>query len=378
MILSCLQENLARGLNIVGRAVSTRSTLPVLGNVLLETDNGRLKLSATNLEIVVTCWIGAKVEQEGAITVPHRTLYDLVSTLPQEPVNIELNVPNQTLHVTCGRTEANVKGIDAQEFPLIPQPEQENRIRLETDVFKKMISQVALAAAIDDSRPTLTGVSLSFEGSHMLMVATDGFRLSMKSASIPGIVESPMTLIVPAKALLELARISSDDAEAIYISMPEGRNQIIFDMDNVVLVSQLIDGNFPDYTPIVPDSTNTRTVMGTAEFRKACKTAEIFARESSHTARVRIEPSGSEFGTGFATVTANSVETGDNVAQIDASVDGEAIEIAFNVKYMTDVLNVIDTPQVALETTSPMEPGVIKPVGDNDFVHIIMPMHFGR
>lgn len=378
MILSCLQENLARGLNIVGRAVSTRSTLPVLGNVLLETDNGRLKLSATNLEIVVTCWIGAKVEEEGAITVPHRTLYDLVSTLPQEPVNIELNVPTQTLHITCGRTQANVKGIDAQEFPLIPKPEQDNRIRLETDVFKQMISQVALAAAVDDSRPTLTGVSISFEASHMLMVATDGFRLSMKSASIPAVVEKPFTLIVPAKALLELARIANDDNETVYISMPEGRNQIIFDMDNVVLVSQLIDGNFPDYTPIVPSSTSTRTVMGTAEFRKACKTAEIFARESSHTARVKIEPGDSEFSSGFATVTANSAETGDNVAQIDASVDGEGIEIAFNVKYMTDVLSVIDTPQVALETTNPMEPGVIKPVGDNDFIHIIMPMHFGR
>jgi DNA polymerase-3 subunit beta len=378
MIISCLQENLARGLNIVGRAVSTRSTLPVLGNVLLEMDNGRLKLSATNLEIVVTCWIGAKVEEEGAITVPHRTLNDLVSTLPQEPVNIELNVPTQTLHISCGRTDANVKGIDAQEFPLIPKPDQANRVRLETAVFKQMISQVAMAAAVDDSRPTLTGVSIAIENNHLLMVATDGFRLSMKSANIPSIVETPMNLIVPAKALLELARISNDDNDAIYISMPEGRNQIIFDMDNIVLVSQLIDGNFPDYTPIVPVSNNTRTVMGTAEFRKACKTAEIFARESSHTARVRIEPGADDFSTGFATVTANSAETGDNIAQIDASVEGEPIEIAFNVKYMTDVLNVIDTPQVALETTNAMEPGVIKPVGDTNFVHIIMPMHFGR
>lgn len=378
MIVSCLQENLARGLNIVGRAVSTRSTLPVLGNVLLETDNGRLKLSATNLEIVVTCWIGAKVEQEGSITVPHRTLNDLVSTLPQEPVNIELNEQTQTIHVNCGRTEANVKGIDAQEFPLIPEPDQENRVRLETAVFKQMVNQVAMAAAVDDSRPILTGVSITLEGNHMLMVATDGFRLSMKSASIPAIVEKPINIIVPAKALLELARISNEDNETIYISMPEGRNQIIFDMDNIVLVSQLIDGNFPDYTPIVPDGSTTRTVMGTGEFRKACKTAEIFARESSHTARVRIEPGEDDFSAGYARVTANSAETGDNVAQIDAAVEGEGIEIAFNVKYMTDVLNVIDTPQVALETTSPMEPGVIKPVGDNDFVHIIMPMHFGR
>jgi DNA polymerase-3 subunit beta len=209
------------------------------------------------------------------------------------------------------------------------------------------------------------------------MVATDGFRLSLRSAQIPGYVEKPFSIIIPARALSELARIVSDNTEAIYISLPEGRNQIIFDMDNAVLVSQLIDGNFPDYTPIIPKRHSTRTVLGTADFRKACRTAEIFARESSHTARVRVEP-GDEITPGYAIVAATSAETGDNVAQIDASVDGDSIEIAFNVKYMTDVLNVIDTPQVALETTSAMEPGVLKPVGDNDFVHIIMPMHFGR
>lgn len=377
MKVSCLQENLAKGLSVVSRAVSTRSTLPVLANVLIATDNGRLKLSATNLEIVITCWVGAKVEEEGAVTVPARTFGDLVGALPAERVDLQLNQANQTLHISCARTEANIKGIDAQEFPLVPEPDQKNRIRMETDVFKHMIGQVALAAATDDTRPTLTGVSARFEGSQVLMVATDGFRLSLRSAQIPGYVEKPFSIIIPARALSELARIVSDNTEAIYISLPEGRNQIIFDMDNAVLVSQLIDGNFPDYTPIIPKRHSTRTVLGTADFRKACRTAEIFARESSHTARVRVEP-GDEITPGYAIVAATSAETGDNVAQIDASVDGDSIEIAFNVKYMTDVLNVIDTPQVALETTSAMEPGVLKPVGDNDFVHIIMPMHFGR
>ena len=377
MKVSCLQENLAKGLSIVGRAVSTRSTLPVLGNVLLATDNGRLKLSATNLEIVITCWIGAKVEEEGSITVPSRTLNDLVSTLPQDRVDLLLNEQTQTLHVSCLRTEANIKGIDAQEFPLVPEPDRDNRIRVETDVFKQMISQVAFSAATDDTRPILTGVSATFEESQLLMAATDGFRLSVRSAHIPGYVEATQAIIIPANALKELSRIMPDEADAIYISLPTGRNQIIFDMENIVLVSQLIDGNFPDYSPIIPKRMTTRTVLSTADFRKACKTAEIFARESSHTARVRIEP-GDEITPGHAVVAATSSETGDNVAQIDANVDGEPIEIAFNVKYMTDVLNVIDTPQVAIETTNPMEPGVLKPVGDNDFIHIIMPMHFGR
>ena len=377
MKVSCLQENLAKGLSIVSRAVSTRSTLPVLANVLMATDNGRLKLSATNLEVVITCWIGAKVEEEGAITVPARTLNDLVGQLAQEQVYMTLDEPTQTLHVTCAKTDSNIKGIDAQEFPLVPEPDRENRTRVEADVFKQMINQVAFAAAVDDTRPTLTGVSTKFEGSKLTMAATDGFRLSLRAAHIPGYVEKATSVIIPSRALMEVARVTSDDVEAVYITFPEGRNQIIFDLDNIVIVSQLIDGNYPDYSPIVPSHHTTRTVLGTADFRKACKTAEIFAREASHTARVRIEP-GDEITPGYAIIQATSTETGDNVAQIDASVDGEPIEIAFNVKYMADVLNIIDTPQIALETTNPMEPGVIKPVGDNDFIHIIMPMHFGR
>lgn len=377
MKASCLQENLAKGLSIVGRAVSTRSTLPVLGNVLLATDNGRLKLSATNLEIVITCWIGAKVENEGAITVPARTLSDLVGALPQDRVDLILNETTQTLHVSCLRTQSNIKGIDAQEFPLVPQPNREDRIRVEAPILKQMIGQVAFAAAVDDARPTLTGVHTKFDNSQIMMAATDGFRLSLRSAHIPSYVEKPFGVIVPARALAEVARVIGDDMEAVYVSLPDGRNQIIFDLENILIVSQLIDGNFPDYSPIIPKRTNTRTIVSTADFRKACKTADIFARESSHTARVAVEP-GDEITPAFVSITATSAETGDNVAQIDANVTGGPVEIAFNVKYMTDVLNVIDTPQVALETTSAMEPGVLKPVGDNDFLHIIMPMHFGR
>lgn len=377
MKISCLQDNLAKGLSIVGRAVSPRSTLPVLGNVLLAVDNGRLKLSATNLEIVITCWIGATVQDSGATTVPARTFSELVNNLPAERVDLSLNKTTETLHVACGRVQANVKGINADEFPVIPEPDQENRVRMEPAVLKRVISQVAFAAATDDSRPSLTGVLTTFEGNRIAMAATDGFRLSVRSAHIAGYVEKPFNVIIPARALNEVARIISDDLEAVYISMPPGRNQIIFDMDNVLLVSQLIDGKFPDYAPIIPRSHNTRTVLNTAEFTKACRTADIFARESSNTARVAVEP-GDGLSPAYATIAANSKETGDNVAQVDADVEGMPIEIAFNVKFMADALGVIDTPQVALETTNPNEPGVLKPVGDNDFVHIIMPMNFNR
>lgn len=377
MKVSCLQENLSRGLGIVSRAVSTRSTLPVLGNVLLATDGGRLKLSATNLEIVITCWIGAKTEIEGATTVPARTLNDLVNALPSGIVELNLDTKTQTLHLASGRTEANVKGIDAQEFPLVPEAGENNRRGIKTEVFKEMIGQVAFAAARDDARPTLTGVLTRIENGEMTMAATDGFRLSIKKVELPGNVDEPLEVVIPARALSELARIVDDETETIFITLPSGRNQVIFEMDSIVLVSQLIDGSFPDYRPIVPERFSTRTVLNSGEFAQACKMAEIFAREANHTARVHVEP-GNELMPGYARVEATSSETGSNVAQIDADVEGEEVDIAFNVRFMNQVLSVMDSAQIALETTKSTEPGVLRPVGKDDFVHIIMPMHFGR
>lgn len=377
MKLSCLQEHLTRGLGMVSRAVSTRSTLPVLANVLLATDNGRLKLSATNLEIVITCWVGAKIDLPGAVTVPARTFADLINALPQDRVVLELAPETQTLHVACARTEANLKGIDAQEFPLIPEPDLSQGVRVEAGKLKQMIQQVTFAAAVDDTRPTLTGVSMRFEGNQLRLAATDAFRLSVRSATFPGHTERPMSVIVPARALNELARLISDNDATVHISVPDGRNQIIFQLESVVVVSQLIEGNFPDFTPIIPKAVRTRTVLNTADFLKACKTADIFARESSHTARLHIQPDNGLEG-GYASISATSQETGNNVAQVDAQVEGEGIEIAFNVRYLTDVLAVVDAPQVLLETNGSLEPGVLRPMGQDEFLHVIMPMHFGR
>ncbi len=378
MKVTCLQENLSKGLSIVSRAVSTRSTLPVLANVLLATDNGRLKLSATNLEIVITCWLGSQVAEDGAVTVPARTFSDLVNNLPPEPIDLTLDETTQTLNLDCKNSKSNIKGIDYHEFPLVPDPDNDGRVKVNGRILKEMISQVAFAAATDDTRPTLTGIMTNFEESTVTMAATDGFRLSVRKAPLDQPVPAPFQVIIPARSLNEVARVISDDMEEIFISIPEGRNQVIFDMKSVVIISQLIDGAFPDYTAVLPKKQMTRTVLNTGELIRACKRANIFAREASHTARIRIE-AGDEITPGKTTITATSSETGDNEAQLDASVLGDGIEIAFNVKYMIEVLNVMNTPQVAIETTTSMEPGVIKPIDeDTDFVHVIMPMHFGQ
>jgi len=373
MRVSCLQENLAKGLSVVGRAVATRSTLPVLSNVMLSTDNGRLKLSATDLEIGINCWIGAKVEEDGATTVPARSFIDLINSLPSERIDMELVVRTQTLNLKCARYEANLKGIDAQEFPLIPSAEEgEGQITLEPTAFRRMIEQVVLAAATDESRPILTGVLAKFEGNKLTLAAADGFRLSVRTAELPAEVE-PASVIIPARALAELARIGTDEEDITLVITPT-RNQVLFHAPNVDLVSQLIEGNFPDYQQIIPKGSSTRTVLNTNSFLRACKTANIFARDAANIARLQIVPGG-ELAPGHVTIAATSAELGDNVGEIDASIEGDAVEIAFNVKYLIDVLSVMDSAQVVLETTTSSSPGVIKPVGDVDFVHVIMPMH---
>jgi len=375
--VSCLQENLAKGLSIVGRAVATRSTLPVLSNVMLATDGSRLKLSATNLEIGIVCWIGAKVEEDGSITVPARLLTDFVNSLPPERIDMELTVRTQTLNLKCARFEANIKGIDAQEFPLIPTAGEDSKISLDPSMLRQMIDQVAFAAATDESRPILTGVLAKFQGEQLTLAAADGFRLSVRTAHLSEPTSEPITVIVPARALAELSRISGEQEQPIEVTITPARNQALFHMANVDLVSQLIEGNFPDYNQIIPKSYSTRTVVSTSDFLKAAKTANIFARDAANIVRLEIVPGG-ELAPGRIALTATSAEVGDNVGEFDAVIEGQEMEIAFNAKYLIDVLSVVDAAQVALETTTASSPGVIKPVGSEDFTYVIMPMHISR
>jgi len=376
MKVTVLQESLAHGLNLVSRAVSPRSTLPVLSNVLVATDEGRLRLSATNLELGITCWIGAKIEQEGSTTVPARTFSDLVGTLPVEQVSLNLNVQTQTLNVRAGTSNTDIKCIDAQEFPPLPVPDMEGAIQLNVADFKEMISQVAFAASVDEARPVLMGVLLTVEKDTITMAAADGFRLSVRKGTLSQTAAQPVTAIIPARALGELARVTSDGNEMISMILPKGRGQVVFRMKDVEVSSQLIDGTFPDYQQIIPRTHKSRTILSTPALLKACKQAEIFAREGSNVARLNIKSAG-DLEPGSVEISAQSEETGSNETLVAATIDGIGLLIAFNVKYLREVLEVVKSPNVALETSAPNAPGVIRPVGDDHFLHVIMPMHLG-
>jgi DNA polymerase-3 subunit beta len=377
MKISVLQENLAHGLNIVSRAVSPRSTLPVLANVLVATDEGRLRLSATNLELGITCWIGAKIQEEGSTTVPARTFTELVSTLTDKQVDMSLTVRTQTLNMRCGSSNTDLKCIDSQEFPPMPVPDLADGIPINVADFKEMIQQVAFAASTDEARPVLTGVLVTVSGEKITLAAADGFRLSVRKAALSSAVARSVSATIPSRALTELARIAGDGDQAITMVLPPGRGQVIFHMKDVELVSQLIEGSFPDYEQIIPRGYQTRSVLSTSAFLKACKQAEIFAREGSHIARINITPGG-DLKPGTIMISGQSEETGFNQTEIDASIEGPPLLIAFNVRFLRDVLDVIKTPNVALETTLDTAPGVIRPVGEDSFLHVIMPMHLGN
>jgi DNA polymerase-3 subunit beta len=377
MKVTVLQENLARGLGIVSKAVSPRSTLPVLANVLIASDEGRLRLSATNLEMGITCWIPARIEEEGSTTVPSRTINDLVSTLPADQVMLKLDVGTQTLNVRGGTSTNDIKCIDAQEFPPLPVPDLDGALQINSGDFREMIHQVAFAASSDEARPVLMGVLVQVDQDKLTMAAADGFRLSVRKAILSAPVPAPVSAIVPAQALKELARVANDGEEPIYMVLPKGRGQVIFRVKDVEVVSQLIDGTFPDFNQIIPRSYKSRTLVSTSSLLKACKQAEIFAREGSNVARFNIKSAQSEMQPSEVEISATSEETGKNETIVEATVDGSGVLIAFNVKFLREALEVIRTPNVALETSAANAPGVVRPVGEDDFLHVIMPMHLG-
>ncbi len=373
MKLSCLQENLSRGLGVVGRAVATRTTLPITNNVLLATDQSRLKLVATNLEMAISYWIGAKVEEEGAITVPARLLTEFVSSLPNDRIDISLSPRTKTLGLKCARFEARISGIDAKDFPPIPTVEEGITTRVEVEAFRQGISQVAFAAASEESRPVLTGVDAQFDNDLLTLAAADGFRLAVYKLPLTTPVSQKTEVIIPARTLAELNRLMSDGEETVDITVNPNKSQALFRLKDTELVSQLVQGTFPPYTQLIPQSYNTRAVVDVAEFLRATKTASIFARDGSGIVRL-VVTSGSELTPGKMTVSARSEEIGDDVGEIDAVVEGEEAKIAFNGRYLVDVLSALRESQVALETTNPSSPGVIRPVGVDNYIHVVMPM----
>jgi DNA polymerase-3 subunit beta len=372
MKLSCLQENLNKGLGIVGRALAARTTLPITNNVLLSADESGLMLAATNLEMVISHRIGAKVEEEGAITVPARLLSEFVSSLPSGE-KVEMKLVGKTLEIRCARFDARVSGIDAADFPPIPKVDNGIKTKIDAATLRQAINQVVFAAATEESRPVLTGVDAQFEENLLTLAAADGFRLAVYRMSLVTTVKEKTEVIIPSRTLNELNRLITDDEETINITVNPNKSQVMFHLKNTQLVSQLIQGTFPKYSQLIPQSFTGRSTVTVVEFLRVCKMASIFARDGSGIVRLIMTPGG-ELTPGKITASSKSEELGDDMGEIDAIVEGQEAKTAFNGRYLTDVLSVLKEQKVTLETTNPSSPGVIKPVGTDNYLHVIMPM----
>jgi DNA polymerase-3 subunit beta len=363
-----MQENLARGLSVVSRAVSSRSTLPVLANVLLKTEDAGLKLTATNLEIGITYWVPGKIDEDGATTVPAKLLTDLVNSLPPgDKVELEVTA-GDTLHVKAGRFQTHIKGIDAEEFPVIQTAGERPTTRIAQNVLRRALAETAFAAASDEARPILTGVLARFEGDQLTLAAADNYRIAVKTVPILDAVPET-SVVIPARALNELSRILADVDDPVEVVLAAGRNQVLFHLDGIDLVSRLIDGQFPNYQQVMPKAHATRAVLDREELLRAVRPAALIAHESANIVKLQIGGDGD----GGITVSANA-EVGDHVGQVEAAVEGDDTTIAFNARYLADVLTNVAAEQFALELNGPLSPGVFKPIGDDQYVHVVMPV----
>lgn len=364
MKVSCLQENLSKGLNMVNRIVPLRGSLPILSNVLLKTEKGRLKLSGTNLEVGINYWLGAKVEKEGGVTIPAKILGEYINSLPQNKIDLEQK--DQQLIIKANNYEAKIFGMETKEYPLIPEIKEKSIAKLSPQELLEGVSQVIFAAALDESRPILSGIYFNFSENKLWMVATDSYRLSERVINLSNKVSKNFSIIVPAKTIAELSYILSETNEPVEISLSE--NQILFHLKDVDLVSKLIEGEFPNYRQIIPEASETKVKIDLDEFIKVIKLANIFAREGTGNVKLEIKSKGK------ITVSTTTASLGDNVSHLKAEVEGIDSEITFNTKYLLDVLNNIKTKQVSLELNGKLNPGVIKPVGKTGYLHIIMPL----
>jgi DNA polymerase-3 subunit beta len=372
--ITARQDQLSQALRVAGRAVAARSPLPITANVLVATEGSRLKISATNLEIAITTWIDATVATEGGIALPARLLSEFVDTLPAEPVELTVKEGSHSAHVRSGRFEATIRGMSADDFQVIPTAGEEAAATVDAQQLRDMLDQVVFAAAMDDTRPVLTGVLATFSGNQITLTATNGFRLATRAGELASAAAGDFSIIIPAKTLNELARILPDGEAPVQIAVTPNRNQVVFRTDDLHVVSRLVEGTYPNYRQIIPTKFSTKVVVSTEELMKATKIASFFSRDNSNIITLEVQPGG-EAGVGSVVVSGAAAELGEDRGELDAVVNGGETRISFNSRYVSDVLGVLHADQVGLELTGPNSAAVFKPIDAADYTHVVMPMH---
>ncbi|MDQ3123768.1 MAG: DNA polymerase III subunit beta [bacterium] len=361
MKLQVTHENLSKALGSVARIANSRNALPILGNVLLKTVDNRLSVSATNLDIAITHFIGSKVASEGAITVPARLMQDFVSSLPSGVINLELD--ENKLHIVADQYTSTINGVAADEFPVMPAIDGGTAWKVSASVFKKGLQQTVLAASNDEARPILTGLFLHTHDDKLQMVATDSYRLAEKTLTNH---KGDVSLLIPAGAMQDLLRILSDDDETMHITHDE--QQVLFRVGEVELVSRLIDGAYPDYRKLIPESFEIVATLRREDFTNITKVSSLFARESAGSVTIHVDEVAQQ-------VSINSIasQLGENTASAKAEVKGSG-EVTLNSRYLLDALHVLAGDTVTFQFNGKLDPSLLTNPKNKDYKHVVMPL----
>lgn len=361
MKLQVTQENLSRGLSNVARTASSRSTLPILSNVLLKTVGNRLSIAATNLDIAITHHIGSKISEEGSITVPARLMQDFIGSLPSGV--IDLTLEDSKLHISADKYQSTINGVSAEDFPVMPDIAKGTTWKIATKDLKSALQQVIIAASNDEARPVLTGIYMHTHEGHLFFVATDSYRLAEKKVMKS---DKDINLLIPANAMTELLRILSDADDEVEVTHDD--QQVLFRAGDVELVTRLIDGQYPDYRNLIPKSFDNAATLQRSEFINITKVSSLFARESAGSVTLSTSEKDEQLS-----ITSIASQVGDNTAAATATIEGEGA-ITLNSRYIIDALNAFTGQTVALKFNGKLEPSLLIDPENDDYKHIIMPL----
>jgi DNA polymerase-3 subunit beta len=361
MKLQVTQENLNRALNSVSRVANSRGTLPILANVLIKTTNNRLSLAATNLDIAITHYIGAKVSEEGSITVPARLMQDFVNSLPEGVINLDLK--DSKLHVTTDKYQSVVNGIVADDFPVMPDISDGKKWSMDGAAFKKGLQQVVFTASNDETRPILTGVLLQTSEGKLNMAATDSYRLAEKQLSN---TKEDIRILVPASAMQDLLRILGESEDKVQVTHDD--QQVLFKVGDVELVTRLVDGKYPDYKKLIPSKFATEARLKRTDLVNVTKVSSLFARESAGSVTIEVDEKANQLS-----IRSVASQLGENTATADAKVTGSG-NITLNSRYLLDALNALNSEDVVFSFNGKLEPTLLSDPDGDDYKHVIMPL----
>ncbi len=375
MYIICLQENLKQALNITERIIGRNLTLPILNNILFSVENNKLRVSSTNLEIGINCWVTGKIKEKGDITVPARLVNDFVNNLPNK--KIEMKVKDKQLELKCEKFKATLKGLDAEDFPIIPKIKGKPLLKIKGNLLKNSFSQVVEMASLSESRPEISGIYMRFDKSLIKLAATDSFRLAEKNIEIKSnsAIEQlkDQSLIVPQRTIQELIRILGEKETAAggqgqEVEIVLSGNQILFDFGYAQLISRLIEGQYPDYQQIIPDSFQTQVTINREELINNIKIASLFSGKINDI-KISLSPRRS-----LIEISAKDADVGENKSQIETNIKGKETEIIFNYRYLLDGLNNIFSDKIILGLNDSSNPVVMRPVGDMSYTYVVMPI----